>query len=113
MPTWRASAVVFLYSPRGLSADVGNGGSRQHEIGPAAVATLTAPTPQAPSTAAKGAWRLLLFGELLRDLQERARFGLVLVKERGEAEHVQRGRVFLVGGDDQLRLRVYVVSVGN
>jgi hypothetical protein len=25
VPTWRASSVVFLYSPRGLSADVGNG----------------------------------------------------------------------------------------
>src|SRR5690242_3884971 len=24
-PTWRASSVVFLYSPRGLSADLGNG----------------------------------------------------------------------------------------
>jgi hypothetical protein len=28
------SSVVFLYSPRGLNANVGNGGSRQQEIGP-------------------------------------------------------------------------------
>ena len=43
--------------------------------------------------------------------KERTGFGLV--KERGEAEHVQRGRVFLVGGDDQLCPRVYIIPVGN
>jgi hypothetical protein len=59
VPTWRASSVVFLYSPLGLSADVGDGGCRQLEIGPAAVATLTAPTPRAPSTAAEGVWRTI------------------------------------------------------
>jgi hypothetical protein len=56
---------------------------------------------------------LFVVGELLRDLQERTGLGFVLVKERGEAEHVQGGRVFLVGGDNQFRLRIYIVPVGN
>src|ERR1700736_2024601 len=104
----------FSTCTAGLSADVGNDelssareGSRRRHDPDGSEAT-------SPLNCCRGGWGgLFVVGELFRDFQEWARLGLVLVEERGEAEQVQRRRLFLVAGDDQLRLRVYVVPVGE
>src|ERR1700736_18051 len=44
---------------------------------------------------------LFVFSKFCGELEERARLSLILVEERGEAEHIQ-GEAFRVsGGDDQ------------
>src|SRR3984893_17181739 len=67
-----------------------------------------------PQLLPRGRGGLFVVGELLRDLEERTGLGLVLVKERGEAdEHVQRKAFRVSTGDDQTPLRAHVVPVGN
>src|ERR1700730_2916524 len=88
-PTWKAYRRSFFYIRCGAERR-----RRQRRDlvstrgGIAAVMTLTAPTPRAPSTAAEGAWRLFVFSKFRGDFEQRAGLRLFLVSSSWTARRL-------------------------
>src|SRR5712671_3516836 len=89
-PTWRAFRRSFSTFAAGLSADVGNG-----ELSSARRGSRRRHDPDGSDAASPldscrgGVAELFVFSKFRGDLEERASLGLILIEERGEAEHVQ------------------------
>src|ERR1700680_2815602 len=99
-PTWRAFRRSFSTFAVGLSADVGNGelssarrGSRRRHDPDGSNAT-------SPLNCCRGGVaELFVFSKICGDFEQRARLRLILVEERGEAEHVQGKALGVSTGD--------------